>query len=291
LGGPRRRQCLTATPATSISAERAAVSSFTRDVTASRRNQPLPLRVLGYSLVAGALAAVAPVGASAAPVGQPVSTTTSPAAPLAAARLLAASIGAANAERGFVWKATLRGGGNNITEFSHAGRLDGTEVITGDRGGKRVLMSLVVIGPQAYAWGNAGALETLLGFKVRAAAKEAGRWISVPQSTFGRTYGTIAAGLTVSSATQALDLVGKLSLLPEQVVAGQAVVGVRGTSLAFGAPGAQTVYIRANGLPLPVEMVEVFQGVAETMTFGQWGRPPVAKAPRAPVMAQQSWLG
>jgi hypothetical protein len=274
------------------------VSSFTRDVTASRRNQPLPLRALGYSLVAGALVGTAPAGATTttatsagkASVGPPLSATTSPAAPLAAARLLAASIGAANAQRGFVWKATLRGGGNDITELSHAGRLDGTEVITGYRGPKRVLMSLVVIGPQAYAWGNAGALETLLGFKVRAAAKEAGRWISVPQSTFGRAYGTIAAGLTVSSATQALDLVGKLSLLPEQVVAGQVVIGVRGTSLAFGAPGAQTVYIRANGLPLPVEMVEGYQGVSETMTFGQWGQPPVAKAPLAPVMAQQSWL-
>jgi hypothetical protein len=211
-------------------------------------------------------------------------------AALLAARLLASCIGAANAQRGLVWKATLHGDGNDITEFSHAGRLDGTEVISGYRDSKRVLMSLVLIGPEAYAWGNAGALEELLGVKAGAAAKEAGRWLAVPQGSFGHTYQTIAAGLTVSSATQVLDLVGKLSLLPERTVAGQAVVGVRGTSLAFGAPGTQVVYIRARGLPLPVKLVEDYQGVLETMTFGQWGQPPAAKAPPAPVQIEHSWL-
>jgi hypothetical protein len=209
---------------------------------------------------------------------------------LAAARLLAASIGAANAQRGLVWEATLRGQGSDITELTHAGRLDGTEVVTGYRGSKAVVMKLVVIGPRAYAWGNAGALESLLDVKASVAPKEAGRWLLVPQGRFANTYQTIAAGLTVSSATQVLDLVGKLSLLPKRTVLSTAVVGVTGTSLAFGAPGTQTVYVRAVGLPLPVELVEDYQGSFEAMTFGGWGRPPDAKAPAAPVLFEQSWL-
>lgn len=227
--------------------------------------------------------------ASASTTTQPTTSTTTQAA-LAASRLLAASIAAANSERGLVWKATLHGAGNDLTEFSHAGRLDGTEVVTGYRNSKRLLMSIVLIGPKAYVRANAVALEALVNMKPQAAKKEAGRWLSVSQADFAQTYQSIAAGLTVSSATQVLDLVGKLTLLPERALAGQTVVGVSGISLAFGAPGSQKVYVRARGAPLPVELVEDYQGVLETMTFGLWGQPPAARAPAAAVPFERSWL-
>jgi hypothetical protein len=216
-------------------------------------------------------------------------TTTTTSSTLAASRLLAASIGAANAESALEWQATLHGDGLDITELAHAGRLDGTQVITGYRDQRRVYMQLVLIGPKVYAEGNANALAYLVGMNTSASALEAAKWLVVPASA-GHVYQTLAAGLTVTSATQTLNLVGKLGLVPGPVIAGQQVLGVQGVNLANGAPVTQTVYVRAKGQPLPVEVVQYSEGVVQHMTFGPWGKAPVAKAPAHAVPLKKSWL-
>jgi hypothetical protein len=218
-------------------------------------------------------------------------TTTSTNAPsLSAAQLLASCISSANAEHALEWTATLHGDGLNIKESAQAGRFDGTQVITGYRGGDRLTMHLVLIGKKAYVTANANALMDLLGLKDPAATQEAGKWIAIKNSA-GKIYQNLAAGLTVASATQSLDLVGKLSEVPETTRADQLVVGVEGTSMALGVPGTQTIYMKANGVPLPVEAVQDYDGVVQDMTFAGWGQAPVAKAPPTPVAFLKSWLG
>ena len=184
----------------------------------------------------------------------------------------------------------MRGNGLQVTEVAHAGRVDGTQTVTGYyRGATRLSLSLVLVGRQAYVLANAGALQHLVGFKLSAALDEAGKWFVVPASDQA-IFEKLAAGLTVTSATQQLNLVGELAVLPARKLAGRAVVGVSGTTMAFGAPGTQTVYMRAVGAPLPVEAVQDYEGVVQSMSFAQWGQVPVAKARAGALHFERSWL-
>ena len=184
----------------------------------------------------------------------------------------------------------MRGHGLQVTEVAHAGRVDGTQTVKGYyRDAAPLSLSLVLVGHKAYVLANAGALQHLVGLKLSAALKEAGKWIVVPASYHG-VFEKLAAGLTVTSATQQLNLVGELELLPERSLAGRAVVGVSGTTMAFGAPGTQVVYVRAIGAPLPVEALQDYEGALQSMSFAQWGQAPVAKAPRGASPFERSWL-
>lgn len=226
--------------------------------------------------------------ASATSVSTTTSTTTTTPPAIAASQLVAACIAAANAEPALEWRGTMRGGGSDITEVAHAGRVDGTQTITGYRGGARLSLNLVLIGQNAYVLANAGALQDLVGLKPGAAAGEAGKWLVVPASD-QQLFSNLAAGLTVSSATQQLDIVGALELLPKTTLAGTAVLGVETATVATGTPGTQDVYMRADGKPLPVEAVQDFPGEVQSITFVSWGAPPVAKAPPGAVHFKRSW--
>ena len=184
----------------------------------------------------------------------------------------------------------MHGNDLQVTEVAHAGRVDGTQTVTGYyRGTARLSLSLVLVGREAYVRANAGALEHLVGLKMSASLDEAGKWLEVPASDHG-VFQKLAAGLTVTSTTQQLNLVGELELLPERTLVGRPVIGVSGTTMAFGAPGTQTVYVRAIGLPLPVEAVQDYQGVVQSIAFGPWGQAPAAKVPPGARDFKRSWL-
>lgn len=183
----------------------------------------------------------------------------------------------------------MRGDGSDLTEVADVGRFDGTQSVAGTRVGQRVSATIVLVGETAYVRGNANGLRDLVGLKAPAAAKEAGKWLLVPASD-QQLFGNLAGGLTVSSAVQQLDLVGALKLLPETTLGARAVLGVETATVATGTPGTQVLYMRADGRPLPVEEVQRFQSVEDSISFGHWGEPPQAKVPPAPVPLKRSWL-
>ncbi len=221
--------------------------------------------------------------------GAPRSTTTTTSPAIAASRLLAGCIAAANAEPALEWRGTMTGKGSELAEVTVAGRVDGTQTVTGTRAGGRLSVNIVLIGQKAYVLGNPNGLRALVGLKATAATKEAGKWFVVPASE-QQLFGNLAAGLTVSSATQQLDLMGALRFLPETTLAGTAVVGIETATLATGTPGTEMVYMRASGVPLPVEAVQRSQGVADVITFSHWGVAPVATVPSSAGRFAKSWL-
>ena len=238
---------------------------------------------------AAPLAATTTTTPETAPPGVPKSTTTTTSPAIAASRLLAACIAAANAEPALEWRGTMTGGGSELTEVTVAGRVDGTQTVTGTRGGGRVSVNIVLIGQKVYVLGNPNGLRALVGLKSAEATKEAGKWFVVPASE-QQLFSNLAAGLTVSSATQQLDLMGALHFLPETTLAGTAVVGIETATVSTGTPGTDIVYMRAGGVPLPVEAVQRSQGVADSISFSHWGVAPVAKAPPSPTRFAKSWL-
>ena len=217
----------------------------------------------------------------------PATTTTSPG--LLAQELLGSAIGAANSQRAIDWTATVDGT-ETATEVGHAGRFDGTETVSAVGAGQRMQLDVVLIGKEAYFRANRAGLVGLLSFRSSAAKQEAGKWISVAPSD-ATLYVPLANGLTVSSATSVLDLVGALVELPRSFVDGRSVVGVRGKHGLDGVPVTQTVYIAASGPTLPVEVIVSMGPVRESVAFGPWGIPPAATAPRSAVTFEPSWLG
>ena len=217
----------------------------------------------------------------------PVTTTTPPA--ISAQKLLASAIGAANSQKAIDWVVTM-GGPQAIREAGHAGRVDGTETVGAVLGGRRLQMSVVVVGRIAYVTADSAGLAGFLGFTPAAAKTEAGKWIAVPDSDES-LYLTLANGITVSTATSSLDMVGELTELPQTVVHGHSAVGIRGKRNMLGLGVVQTVYVAASGVPLPLEVVVSIGAQSETLAFGPWGVPPHAVAPASSVVLDTSWLG
>ena len=95
------------------------------------------------------------------------------------------------------------------------------------------------------------------------------------------SFRDLSSDLTVSSVTTVLDLVGEMTFLPATTVRGQTVLGIQGIRLSEEEKVTETIYVRATGTPLPVELSQTGQGVTGYTYFGPWGQPPRPKRHRA----------
>ncbi|MGO9661289.1 MAG: hypothetical protein ACLP7F_23410 [Acidimicrobiales bacterium] len=219
----------------------------------------------------------------------PTTTTPTTTATASPAQVLASAIFAAAGQRALDWRQTVTEGVDSYTQMTQAGRRDGTSAIT-VRVGKVVLrLNWALIGKTVYFTGNANALSGALGFTPSAAKQEAGKWISVTAAA-GDLFSELSSYLTVSSITTSLDLVGEMTLLPATTVRGQAVLGIQGIRLSEEEKVTETIYVRATGAPLPVELRQTGQGATGYTYFGPWGQPPRAKAPQGALKLSKTWL-
>jgi hypothetical protein len=209
-------------------------------------------------------------------------------------QLLSASLSAAGGEAGVDWVGTSHASGTSVTLTTKAGRHDGLQSINFSIGTKQGLVSIILVGTNVYIQGNVFGLEQYLGFSTGAAQKEAGRWMSIaePDATLVNIFETVAAGLTVSTTVSELDMSGPLSVTGTKTVAGQHVVGIRGTTLPTSeAPSTpQLLYVKSTGEHLPVEAVQLFKSETSSEVLGPWGQAPAARVPPGAVPFQVSWL-
>ncbi|MGH9105668.1 MAG: hypothetical protein ACRDZX_07505, partial [Acidimicrobiales bacterium] len=230
------------------------------------------------SVLAGALWATASVAGAAVPA-------------VTVQQLVAAAISAANSERAVTWRGSERAGGQSVVEVARAGRGDGTETLDAHLAGEHLSVQVVLVGGTAYVRSDELGLALVVGLNPTAAKQEAGKWIAVPQSA-GTLYTSLANGLTVSSATSILDMVGSLSVAPGPTVHGQRVLAVTEVHHSGLTSVTNTAYIRARGVPLPVEVVQRTTGtqnLAQRVVFSAWGRLPVSKPPQGAVAFKPSW--
>jgi hypothetical protein len=150
-------------------------------------------------------------------------------------------------------------------------------------------LNWVLIDRTVYFNGNSGALSEALGFTTAAAKAEAGKWISATASA-GAVFQDLSSYLTVSSATAILDLVGEMTFLPATTLRGETVLGIQGIRLSEEEKVTETIYVKATGTPLPVELSETQQGATGYTYFGPWGQPPAAKAPQSALKLLKTWL-
>ena len=212
----------------------------------------------------------------------------------APAQLLRASLSAAQGEAGVDWVGTTHTSNVAVTLTTKAGKHDGLQSINFHVGTKDGQISIILVGTTVYIRGNAFGLQQYMGFSATAAQKEAGRWVSVaePDATLVTIYEAVAAGLTVSSTVSELAMTGPLTQTAVKTVAGQHVIGIRGTTLVNSeAPSTpQVLYLKSTGEHLPVEAVQNYKDEASSELLGPWGRAPSAQAPTGAVPLQVGWL-
>jgi hypothetical protein len=96
--------------------------------------------------------------------------------------------------------------------------------------------------------------------------------------------------MTVATALNQLLISNKMKTLPPTTINGQPVLAVEETTKSQGITLSDVVYIKATGMPLPVEVVESIDGLQAKIVYGPWNKPPKAAVPAKSVPFQSSWI-
>jgi hypothetical protein len=173
---------------------------------------------------------------------------------------------------------------------SYAGTTGGTQTITVTIGDKSGSVSIELVAGTVYIDGDAFALANYMDFRPAKAAAEAGKWMSM--NSTNPDFSAVASGLTVRSTMTQLAMEKLKPAVTAASVGGTEVTGIEGMSVASpGNPAYPvTLYVQANGDPLPVELVASSAGLTATMKFTRWDVPEVVSAPSDAVAFSSSWL-
>lgn len=212
---------------------------------------------LGAAFTAALVSALAPAGAGASP---------------APGSLVRSSLAAALRQRSVHYVAVSNFGGPTVSEVGDAAVGAGSQVITVRRGRESGQLTVRVSGGDAFIRGDAFALETYLGFAAAASVAHADTWILVPPGD--RDYGPIAAGVTLGSLVETLEVAPPLTRLGGARVAGRRVLRVRGSApSAAGISAAVTIVFEPSPALLPVEEVAVQGAASARVTLSRWNEP------------------
>jgi hypothetical protein len=196
-------------------------------------------------------------------------------------KTLATILAAARAKGSVHYTSTTNFGTEQLSFVGDAGLVDGSQTITYVKSGKTGHVTVIVSGNTAYVRGDAFTLANYVGFKAAAAKQYAGRWVRFPHTDKG--FATLAAGVTLPSVVDELEMGGQLANVSKTEVAGQQVFGVRGTASSAGITTVETIYASAGGPPLPVQEVATHGSISLTVTFSGWNETIAIPAPKASV--------
>ncbi len=165
-----------------------------------------------------------------------------------------------------------------MTITQDAGPMGGHQMVTAGAARAQV----IVTGGTAFVQGNSKAVTSYLGFAASEATALANRWISIQPTE--QPYPAVSLGVSLSSALGEVSLTGKLSETLQTTKAGQAVIGIQGTSASpDGVRSPATLYI-ATGSDLPVEFdTSPAANTSEQVNFSNWGNPVSVSAPTGAV--------
>jgi hypothetical protein len=192
------------------------------------------------------------------------------------AQLYAASLAAARAKHSVHYVSNLASSAAALTIVGDAAADRGIQRITFHRLGQTGRVTVVVVANMAYIRGDAFTLAGYLGFPASAAARYAGRWISIPHGH--PAFAPVAEAVRLRSTLVDVSVHPPFTRLARTTVGGEPVVGIKGRAAA-GQPGAAILYVRARGTPLPVAAIEEQNGAQARLTFSRWNEPVHVKAP------------
>lgn len=204
------------------------------------------------------------------PVASSVPATSS--SPAATAFQLEQTVLAAIRDAGsFHLVSVSKHGKQTATFIQDVGSTQGTQDIT--IGAQHTVIR--VVRGVAYVRANRPALINFLGFPARVADRLHDRWVSFTPAD--APFSDIAAAVTLDSAITDFALTGAITKTSTTTILGQTVFGLTGK----GSGGeTETVYVRANGPPLPVQTRGTFKTDTQVVTFSRWGERVTVAVPR-----------
>ncbi len=233
------------------------------------------------ALVAAALPAAAlPAAAATAPAA----AATVPAAARAPAQELAAAVAAIRHEPGVSETRRVVNNAARAVYRFEIGKLSGEMHLSVTEKNQRGTLDIEKVRKDAYIKGNAFGL-SFLGLTVNAAAARAGAWL-VASATggFGKA---VTGGLTVAATAAQFVVPPSVSFTatPATTRRGLRVLGMTAST----STSSLTIYLRATGPPLPVEVTEDVSGTTEVVVY-TWHKVPAVVAPTGAVRFRSSWL-
>ena len=170
-------------------------------------------------------------------------------------------------------------GGAHVTMVGDASPTEGIQRITFSKGSHSGHVTVLVTANTAYIRGDAFTLMNYMGFPATAAATYSGKWLSLAQTA--PDFHTVAADVRLdNSALENLKMPPSVRVVDSNVLRGQHVTGLRATVHHTGLTGLETLYVRATGTPLPVELTVTRNGrLVVDVWFGGWGEPVHVSAP------------
>lgn len=225
---------------------------------------------MGVSLGVG-LRSVAAVAGALCVLAAPAAASVSP------DRLVSSALATARAQRSVHYDVTAVSPTMSVRMVCDAALDRGIQRITFRKAGKSGHVTVLVVANTAYVRGDAFILESYMGFSRAAAVRFAGRWVKIPHTA--SAYPAVAEAVRLRSAINEVALPRPRVALPESMLNGQRVIGIRNTSVASGHRVTHTLYVRAAGLRLPVTEVTREGGNRISVTFSNWNRPVTVSAP------------
>jgi len=199
-------------------------------------------------------------------------------------RLVSSALAAANAQRSVHYVMTAESRSKVGVRMIGDAALDrGIQRITYHQAGKSGRVTVIVVANTAYIRGDAFTLENYMGFPRARAKGFANRWLKIPQAA--PRFDPTAEAVRLRSAIKEMRVPKPRAALPERMLNGQRVIGIRNTSIVSGQRVTRTLYVRASGRRLPVAEVQREHGSANveagliTITFSKWREPVSVSAP------------
>jgi hypothetical protein len=198
-------------------------------------------------------------------------------APDPPSKVLQSILAAAGAQSSVHYTSTTDFGNEQLSFVGDAGLQDGSQSITYTKSGKTGHVVILLSGNTAYVRGDAFTLQSYMGFKPAPAQRYAGKWVRFPHTDAG--FQTLAVGVTLPSVIEELALQGQLSRVPQAVVDGRQLMGVRSTDMSNGVTTIDTVYAAPQGSRLPVEDVATHGKTNLKIMFSNWNESIAIPAP------------
>lgn len=228
------------------------------------------LAILAATLVLTACSSGSDSKPSGGPTTPPASATSTPAAQQSAGDILAAAAEAATAKGWVHTVATAKQGSKTAKITNDTGPDRGRQRIEyADRRIENLLIANVV-----YMRANEAALLDFFQFPPEMAKKYADEWLSFTEADPG--YGDLAATLDMATLLEDVALTGDLKKGKPTTISGKKVIPITGQQ---GTGGNGTLFISAEGDPLPVKWEVENTDSTTSVVFSDWGKAVAIKAP------------
>ena len=244
----------------------------------------------GYLLLSGSSSSGSAARAS-TPVVRHASRTPATLAPTAAQKaaasqaLLTRAVAASRARASVAVGTTSSQDGLNETSYGWTGLTTSSE--TEQVAGKGQI-TLRIVGPAAYLEGDGPAIEAVTG-DAATADLLGGRWLEIAKGD--KAYAGVMDQATFSDAQKQDWFSGTVTQLPTTTLNGQRVIPLTGAPAKdddAGPHATATLYLAADGDPLPVRYEITSSAGHEVANYSGWGSQQLVIAPA--VAIDEAWL-